>query len=270
LTQSQASAQRMGIAQSIEGLNCRDLRGKRVSLSGRLRCSSSQAIRYAILEWTGTSNVVTSDVVLDWTSSSFAANAFFLASSITVTATGSITPTADTWTTFTLTNKLMGSSFNNVFIMLWTEGTAAQNVTLDFNRVQFEEGQAATPFETVSFDAELLRCQRYYEKSFTGTPAQNAGVNSREVRTSNLQTATNVMFFPSILFQVSKRINPTVTLFNPQAANAEIRNETTGTDCTSSGAFNPGPRGFVPFGTMPASSAVGDICSFHYTADSEM
>src|SRR5581483_6064460 len=90
LTQTQASAQRMGRAQIIEAINCRHARGQSVTLSGRIRCSSSQAIRYAILEWTGTADSVTSDVVSNWASGSYTAGGFFLGSNLTVAGVGAI------------------------------------------------------------------------------------------------------------------------------------------------------------------------------------
>jgi hypothetical protein len=46
--------------------------------------------------------------------------------------------------------------------------TGGSNLNIEFNTgtvslVQFEQGTIATPFERTSIDAELARCQRYYE-----------------------------------------------------------------------------------------------------------
>lgn len=171
LTQNQASAQRMGIAQIIEANNSQPYRGATLAESIRIRCSSSQAIRYAILEWTGTADSVTSDVVLDWTSASYTAGGFFLGSNLTVTAVGSITPSAATWTNVTPLIGTLGSSTNNLIVFVWTEGTAAQNVTLDIGEFKLEKSAAATPFVPRLYGDELLLCQRYCEK-ITATTAQ--------------------------------------------------------------------------------------------------
>jgi hypothetical protein len=162
LTQSQASPQRMGMAQIVEAANSYPLRGSAVTLSARIRCSNSQAIRYAVLEWTGTADSVTSDVVNTWSSGTYTAGNFFLGSNVTVTATGVTTPAASTWTTITALNATLGSSTNNIIVLFWTEGTASQNVTLDIGRVQLEPGTVATPFEWRGIGAELSLCQRYY------------------------------------------------------------------------------------------------------------
>lgn len=163
LTQSQAAAQRMGYSQIIEGVNCKHLRGKAVMLSGRYRCSASQAIRWAVLEWTGTEDAVTSDVVNDWTSSTYTGGNFFVAANINVLAVGSATPSAATLTDFTLA-ATVGSSANNLIVMIWTEGTAAQNVTLD-GSLQFEVGAVATPREFRPYSVEFGLCLRYYFKA---------------------------------------------------------------------------------------------------------
>jgi hypothetical protein len=162
LTQSQATAQRMGNATILEAAVSKPLRGKTVTLGGKLRCSASQAIRYAILEWTGTADAVTSDVVANWASGVYTPSNFFFASNLTVAAVGSITPSANALTDFALTASVSGSC-NNLILVYWTEGTAAQNVTLDM-AWGLVEGDCATenyPYEARHPQQELALCQWY-------------------------------------------------------------------------------------------------------------
>lgn len=161
ITQVQAAAQRFGFSQIIEGRQCKDLRGKSGVLVPRVRISNSQAVRYAVLGWTGTEDAVTSDVVNDWTSASYTAGGFFNATTLSVLAVGAQTPSANTWTSLAALSGALGSAFHNIVVMVWTEGTAAQNVTLDFDYVQFERGTVATEFERRSYGDELRDCQRY-------------------------------------------------------------------------------------------------------------
>lgn len=196
LTQSQASAQRFGVAQIIEGKYCKDMRGGAATLVPRIRCSSSQALRYAILEWNSTEDAVTSDVVLDWTSASYTAGGFFLASNLTISAVGTVTPTAATWTNLTKISPTLGSAFNNLIVMIWTEGTAAQNVTLDFDYAQLESGSIATTPERRA-SLELALCQRYY--------TANANFSFASHATTIDSCETNVPF------KVAMRAAPTVT-----------------------------------------------------------
>jgi hypothetical protein len=167
LTQNQASAQRMGVAQIVEARDSQPDRGQTIVLAARVRISNSQAVRYAILEWTGTADSVTSDVVADWTSGSYAAGGFFLGSNLTVTAIGTLTPAANTWTDISASGTL-GSSVNNLIVLVWTEGTAAQNVTLDLARARLHRGAVALPFEHRPMREDLADCRRYLP-AFSGT-----------------------------------------------------------------------------------------------------
>ena len=207
ITQSQASAQRFGFAQIIEGKNCKDMRGESGVLVPRIRASASQAIRYAILGWTGTEDAVTSDVVNDWTSGTYTAGNFFNSTTLSVIAVGSETPSANTWTSLAALTASLGSTFNNIVVLVWTEGTAAQNFTLDFDYVQFEKGSTATPFETRSVGQELSLCQRYYyQLGNTGT--------FMLLPTDGQRVSTNIID-GFILLPATMRVAPTVSSSSP-------------------------------------------------------
>jgi len=163
MTQANASAQRMGWLQWIESRDCIDLRGKTVTLSARVRMSASTTLRYAIVEWTGTADTITKDVVLDWTNGTFTAGNFFTSTSTTIAGTGSIALTANTLASIALTATISGSA-NNLAVFFWTDSTQAQNVTLDLTRAQLEVGAFATAFAPRSYGDELRACQRYYYK----------------------------------------------------------------------------------------------------------
>lgn len=172
ITQNQATAQRCGIAQIIESINCRDLRGQSVVLRFDMRCSSSQAIRYAILEWTGTADSVTSDIVNSWTNATFTTGQYFNSTSLTLVGTGSTTPSANTWTTATALTGTISSSANNLIVFIWSEGTLAQNATLDLAKVQLESGSTATAFEVLPIDVVINQCLRYLP-AFTTSSGDN-------------------------------------------------------------------------------------------------
>lgn len=167
ITQSQAAAQRFGVEQIIEAANCQDLRGAQVTLAARVRISATTTLRYAILEWTGTADTVTSDFVLDWTNGTFTAGQFFTTTSTTVAGAGSTALTANTAATVSLTATI-SSSANNVAVIFWTDSTQAQNVTLDIGKVQLEVGAVATVFEVRPTGIERSICQRYYYQTDQG------------------------------------------------------------------------------------------------------
>lgn len=160
-TQSNATPQRFGRAQIIESKNCIHMRGQSIVLSARVQLSTTATLRYAILEWTGTADSVTSDVVNDWTSSTYTAGNFFVSTTTNVLAVGSVALTGSTPATITALTATVGSTMNNLVVFFWTEATAAQNVTLDIAKASLKLGTVATPFYPRDYQRELDLCQRY-------------------------------------------------------------------------------------------------------------
>lgn len=174
LTQANATAQRLGLAQIIEGANCRHLRGKKATLSGRARLSASGNARFAILSWTGSEDgdettdpnphfsSAAKDIVASWGSTSYTAGGFFASSNLVVEGVGSVACDGTNWEDFSLTTSAnMSASMTNVFVVVWSESTLAQNVTLDLEAVQLEKGESANDFQQRSVGEELELCQRY-------------------------------------------------------------------------------------------------------------
>jgi len=95
--------------------------------------------------------------------------------------------------------------------------------------LQLEVGSVATDFEHRSFAQELALCQRYFEKSFAYSyaPVQNESVSVGYyfMKSEGSQLRSN-----NIFFKVPKRGNPTMTYFNPYAANANARLPFSSTD----------------------------------------
>lgn len=137
--------------------------------------------------------------------------------------------------------------------------------------VKLEVGSNATPLDVYSYDTELVRCQRYYQKSFltSTTPAQNTGNNTAEVSFPQ-PVAASTAFANITIPLLPMRAAPTVTLFNPNAANAQIRNRATSTDCSASTTTNVTEKGFTLSATSPAATSVGQQLVVHWTASAEM
>lgn len=203
--QSQVASQRFGRAQIIEGVNCKDMRGQSVVLSARVRMSVATTLRYAILEWTGTVDVVTSDVVLNWASSSYTAGGFFLASNLTVAAVGSVALAANTLASVSLPATL-SASLNNAIVMFWTESAQVTNVSLDIGKVSLELGATPSPFEERDVGIELAMCQRYYQRK---RPQQNAEALGMFQNYSTTQAWGVGWIFP-----VDMRVSPTTAISN--------------------------------------------------------
>lgn len=160
LVQTQASAQRFGLAQIVEGVHGRPLRGQPACFAAAVRCSAATTVRYAILAWTGAEDAVTSDVVNNWTSTTFTPGNFFLGGNLAVVASGSTALTANTWATVSCTGTV-GTSTNNLIVILWTDSAQATGVTLDVTQADLYAGSAARTWAACCPQAELVACQRY-------------------------------------------------------------------------------------------------------------
>jgi hypothetical protein len=166
-TQSNAVSQRFGILQPIVNSDIIDARGQKVSLSARVQMSASTTLRFAIVEWTGTANSPTLDIVNDWTSATFTTGNFFITTTTTVDAIGSIALTANTLTTVSLSGVVSGS-MNNLHVFFWTDSVQAQTVTMDVGKVQIEIAANPTPLAVRSIVDDTFLCQRF---AYSGVPS---------------------------------------------------------------------------------------------------
>lgn len=165
ITQSQATAQRVGVVQWLEARDSTLQRGGVVSLSGRVRLSVAGTVRFAVLEWTGSADALTSDPVLNWANASApVVGAFFLGTNITVAAAGSLSLSAAVLTEYTLANVPVSGSCNNLAVILWTEAAIVQTATLDW-RAKLEPAASASQWINRPVGDELSLCQRYYFES---------------------------------------------------------------------------------------------------------
>lgn len=271
LKQNQASAQRFGYAQIVESKNSIALRSRAVRFQARINCSASQAIRIAILEWTGTADAVTSDVVNDWTSGTYTAGNFFLGSNLTISAVATVTPGAATWTDISVTATL-GSSVNNIVVLIWTEGTAAQNVTLDITEAGLYLGTDAKAWNPKSIGEELTLCQRHYQKSFAVdvAPVQNSGtlVGAVTYRIPVAGASNNEVF---VKYPVSMFASPTTVAYNPSAANGKWRNVDGAADSgTAAIDTTTSPDSTMVYNPQVIGDLVGNRVAVHYTLEAEL
>lgn len=179
LTQPDASPKRMGFASIIESKNIRQYASRAMHLAARLRLSTGAAIRYAVIEHTGTADVVTSDVVNNWASATFTPSNFFIAG-LNILSTGTITPGAATWGEVSAWAAL-SSGVKNVIVFIWTESQVAQSVTLDCSRIQYEPGVVATPHEWRMNEVTLCARHARLNGALSGLAGSTTNLNALAV-----------------------------------------------------------------------------------------
>jgi len=105
-----------------------------------------------------------------------------------------------------------GTGMSNAFM-------TTLNATFRLGPCKLEVGSTATPMLRQSFQQELARCQRYYEKSYDPGTAPGT-VTSNGVSAINAQMPSGVNGGRTDSFKVTKRAQPTMTLYSPGTGTA--------------------------------------------------
>jgi len=188
-----ASVTAIGVGQRIEQLNSYDMAGSTATLSVNLSNSLLTTVTWTAYYAT-------------------TADTFGTLASPTRTqiATGTFTVTA-TLTNYSAQISIPAAATTGIEIV-FTVG-AQTSGTWVIGNVQLEESSVATSFDYRPFSIELILCQRYFERSYnigiaTGT-ALAVGIFGFN---TPLATASDIP--AKIVFKVTKRNNPTMTVYN--------------------------------------------------------
>lgn len=164
-------------------------------------------------------------------------------------------------------------------VSLWMNGGSNFNATgfviglnsgvYDWALVQVTD--KASDFYRTEVDQELLRCFRYYEKSFPleVAPAQNAGISGAQISPQCVVASLSTTL-GHVAFKQSKMRIPTLVTYNPSAATAQPRNVNTSTNYTAVATTAASQDGFGVTATSPASSTAGQTAAFHWSADGSL
>ncbi len=262
-----ATARQFGPAQIIEYDKAVAYRGKTVTFSFWARTDGTEVpnIRAGIVEWTGTADTVTSDIVSSWAATpTLIANAAFVNTPADLALTG-------TMQQFSVTVTL-GSTFNNLIVFLWTPAAEAQNDDFYMTQAQLVEWSQALPWNVIrkSFDEDLTDCQRFYEKSYDVdvAPATVSTLGS-VIGGNNIGSASPITIpFP---FKVRKRAAPTMALYAPSTGAVNNVTNSGGTNISAGiAAFTGHAAGQTGSGVFIVSMTAGSTVGAHFTADAEL
>lgn len=167
LTNSHGAAQRMAYAQILPGHVSRPLRGKRLWASITARSSHALTTRISVLSWSGTEDVVTSDIVNTWTSATYTVGNFFTnpAGLSVLMSIGQALSAVDTLQNLAASTWFadVPSDCNNLIVMVHQSAAMNAAATADY-RVQLEEGAQNTEFDLRPLEIEKRLCSPYYQK----------------------------------------------------------------------------------------------------------
>jgi hypothetical protein len=264
------------------------LRSRYVRVSARLRTltgTSAQTMRIGLLALSssGTADTMPATFVSSFGATSTDPTWGTNLSAIVPTsaeANGGTCVISGSGLTCTLTGawQRFGGSFlipvgtQNLVVVIFTDGQVTATDEYGLAEVQVTEGQEVRDWITDDQTSDLLRCQRYYFKTFLdGTaPAQSVGADTGEWTWTNGIAGAGANHSPAFRYAVPMRSTPTLTFYNPSAANALIRDETAGGDSSANTTSSSNANGFRLNYTGNAGGIVGGVSGVHFTADAEI
>ena len=143
---------------------------------------------------------------------------------------------------------------------------SANNDYYQITGVQLEVGSNATAFEHRILGDELIRCQRYYEKSYDIDVAPGTANQDGTFHWQSNGASASIASFPA-RFTVRKRAEPTITVYNPTNGSSGGLRCNNGTNQAAQ-AYGVGQTGFnfrTTGGATTNNRYVG-----HYTAEAEL
>ncbi len=161
LTVGSGNNNKFGMWQVIEGVNCKDLQGKKVVVAARIKATSGLSdIRMALVEFTGTEDSVSGDPISAWNSA--ATNPTLAANYAFVNAPANMS-VGTSYAQFTVTGTVSSSAVN-LAVFIWNDDTSTTQTTdqLEVTQVELKSGIGATPYKARPYSLELQLCQRYF------------------------------------------------------------------------------------------------------------
>src|SRR4030095_13691077 len=152
----------------------------------------------------------------------------------------------------------------------WTDSQLTATNGFSLSQISLTDGYEIQDWTPLGYQQEFERCQRIFYKTFNvdTLPAASVGTNTGEFRFAAMVGLSVVSGGVGFRYPVSQRAAATtLTLFNPGAAGAQIRNITDSADLTASTITANGEQGCHIAGTNSAGGAVGDQLGVHFTAD---
>jgi hypothetical protein len=192
------------------------------------------------------------------------ANCSISGAGLTCTLSGSATVFGGTF--------VVPSNCLNLVAVIFTDDRPVANDTFFVTEVGLYEGTEQRAWLPANVQEEFARCQRRCWKTFNRdtAPATNAGQNTGEQRFIMHTAGASTNKTPTIVFPVPMRAAPTVTTYNPQATNAQVRNQNTGADCSATATANVQERGMFLTCTGDAGSAVGNTLGVHLLCEDNL
>lgn len=284
------------VTQVLDGVETDAVRGRFVRLTFKLKCggtspasaTSAAAIQFGLLSYGGTVDAMGA-TLFSATLSGFTDNENFDPALVTNWSYVAPAQSGDL-NSVAGPNSYIGQAFirwqtysgvffvpttaKNIAIMIWSsQHLSSSTGSLHITDAMLTDGSQFYDFAHIGMANEYTRVARFYQKSFNidAAPQQALGANTGEAHFPARVAGATAFAGVGIVFPVRMyKVPTTLTLYNPAAAGAQVRNVTLGTDCTVSAITADSETGAWVNATAPASTVGGNNMAVHWTADGEL
>lgn len=161
----------------------------------------------------------------------------------------------------------------NLVAVLYSHNQVTATNGVAITQAMLVDDEAIQEWKFTGVPLELARVERFYFKTFNvdTLPAQNVGLNTGEFKF--MSVVVGALAMAGIGFRFVNRMHRagiTLTLYNPSAANAMVRNVTDSTDTTLSTITANGEQGCWLATTAAAGSLAGEHLAVHLSVDAEL
>jgi len=281
------NAAKICVSQSLIASDCLELRGAKVRFQVKMRKSvgADKTVNIGILQLTsaGTVDVIPATFISAFNGAgvdpTFGANLALIApdadklDNTAVSGNKLTCAITSTWQRFSGVFTLP-TTFKNLVLVVFTNDTLAVNDDLLLTECGLYAGQDILDFGSRDYVDEVGRCQQFYCKTFAlGTvPVTNAGINTGEAK--GIAGKAGAVANSGVIgwrFPIRMWKTPTtVTVYNPGAANALIRNLTGAADMGATALTAQLDSSAMAIATGVAATAVGDQIGLHFSAVAEL
>lgn len=269
LLNNAGSASSNGCLQFLRSADSLPLNGVEVTLSARVRCSENNTIYARIVSWDGTADAPTNDPISTWFPMAFVAN-------YTEEANASVAVTATDWTDISVTATITFGT-TNIMVFFHVEGSdggsggLSNAATFDVTEVMLVRGDTAQAWSPKAMPEDWNNCLYHYCKSFNAdqVPQQNSGTDEGAVmyyaQAAGVSDNGVMVRFPIPMFKI-----PTMTYYNPHAANTKWRNIDDAADSGTPATQALGQGSVVIENPQVAGDGVGERLEIHWSAEAEI
>lgn len=168
------------------------------------------------------------------------------------------------------------STAKNLVVVIFSDATGGTTDNISFAEVQLTQGADIVDYKEPPVAETLVRCQRFFSKSFplTVVPAASltvAAAGNGATNTITRAAATALASYINIQFPIKMHATPTLTLFGVTGAGSVPWRISGAAAAAQTAAATTGllDTGAVVSSTGDAAGVVGDLVAVHWTADIE-